>query len=125
MIIVFGGSYQGKLDFTLDKFKLNNNDVFVFTKDTKIDYTKKIMYGLEEYIFGAIDRNENPIEFFETNISKFSDKIIVCTDISCGIVPLNPVERLHRDNTGKVMQILCRNAEEVYRVFCGIGERIK
>ena len=125
MIVVFGGSYQGKLDFTLDKFCLTKDDVCILSEDAKIDFTKKILYGLENYISGAISRNENPIEFFETNIAKLDDKIIVCTDISCGIVPLDPIDRLHRDNTGKVMQILCRSANEVYRVFCGIGEKIK
>jgi adenosyl cobinamide kinase/adenosyl cobinamide phosphate guanylyltransferase len=72
-----------------------------------------------------VQRGDNPIEYITRNMDFFRDKIIICDDVSCGIVPLGKDLRLYRDNTGKIMQLLSRESDEVYRVFCGMGERLK
>ena len=55
----------------------------------------------------------------------FKDKIIICDDISEGIVPLKKEDRLWREVTGKLLQEISKEANEVYRVFCGIPMEIK
>ena len=106
MILVFGGAYQGKTAFVEKTLKFGKDEIFL-------------------YVLGSVERGENPIEYIQQNLPMFRDKIIICDDISCGIVPLGKDLRLYRDQVGKIMQILSREADEVYRIFCGIGEKIK
>ncbi len=124
MVVVFGGSYQGKTDFVKEKFGLSDEDIF-FCDDGFIDYSKKAIAHLEKFILYRIKKGESVFPYFEENKDKLSDKIIICDDICCGVVPIEKELRLYRDNLGKQMQIFCREASEVYRVYCGLGEKLK
>jgi adenosyl cobinamide kinase/adenosyl cobinamide phosphate guanylyltransferase len=53
------------------------------------------------------------------------NKILILDDISQGIVPMDPILRQWREATGRAMLYLSKEAKEVYRVFCGIGEKLK
>ena len=47
------------------------------------------------------------------------------TDVSQGIVPMDPALRVFREMNGRLMLRLAAEASEVHRVFCGIGKRVK
>ena len=51
--------------------------------------------------------------------------ILIGTDISKGIVPIGKTERLQRDVTGWLYQILASRAERVDRLWYGIAETLK
>lgn len=53
------------------------------------------------------------------------DKIVIARDISQGIVPIDSVQRAWREASGRAMMYLAGEAEEVYRVFCGLSEKLK
>ncbi len=53
------------------------------------------------------------------------DKIIICEDISRGLVPMDKLERAWRETNGRVVNAVAAEADEVYTVFCGIESRIK
>lgn len=53
------------------------------------------------------------------------DLILVSDEIGCGIVPVDPFERNYREAEGRIMTELAAEAEEVHRVVCGIGMRIR
>lgn len=125
MIVVFGGAYQGKTEFVKETFSVTNKDIFVCGEDISIEEDVKVIAHLERFIYACIKNKISPIKYFEENEKLFENKIIICDDICCGVVPLGKDMRLYRDNVGKQLQIFCRNAQSVYRVFCGIGERIK
>lgn len=125
MILVFGGAYQGKKEFVANKFGYKLDDMYQCSEKDEVDFSKDVITDLEAYILGAIRRDENPLVFVNSNKSKFRNKIIVITDVGSGIVPISKEQRLFRDNVGKITQILSRESEEVYRVFCGIGEKLK
>ena len=46
-------------------------------------------------------------------------------DISAGVVPMDPEVRRWREENGKFGRYLAENAEAVYRVFCGLEQRIR
>jgi adenosyl cobinamide kinase/adenosyl cobinamide phosphate guanylyltransferase len=54
-----------------------------------------------------------------------SDKILVCTDISCGIVPADPTQRAWREAAGRIASALSAASDEVVRLFCGIPTVLK
>ena len=51
------------------------------------------------------------------------NSIVICEDITCGIVPVDATDRKWREDAGRFMQALAKN-RDVYRVICGIGEKI-
>jgi adenosylcobinamide kinase/adenosylcobinamide-phosphate guanylyltransferase len=53
------------------------------------------------------------------------DEIIIFEDIFCGVVPADPESRKTREEKAKELTELAKSADAVYRVFCGIGTKIK
>ncbi|MGN0371423.1 MAG: bifunctional adenosylcobinamide kinase/adenosylcobinamide-phosphate guanylyltransferase [Enterocloster sp.] len=58
-------------------------------------------------------------------LEKRPDRILVTDEIGCGIVPLEPFERRYREQTGRICCELAKRAEQVWRISCGLGQRIK
>ena len=100
MIFVFGGAYQGKHDFAREKFNITDED-----------------------IVDVINVSEEHIEAIITASNR--QTVIIMNDISQGIVPMDAGERAYRESSGRAMIRLAKEADEVYRVFCGIGVKIK
>lgn len=53
------------------------------------------------------------------------ERILVTDEIGCGIVPEDPFERIYREETGRICCQLAAEARQVWRVCCGLGQRIK
>lgn len=53
------------------------------------------------------------------------DCVIICDEIGNGIVPIDGFEREYRERTGRTLVKLAEKAEEVIRVICGMGQKIK
>lgn len=53
------------------------------------------------------------------------DRILVTDEIGYGIVPIDPLERSYREETGRICCLAAKEADQVWRVCCGIGQRIK
>ena len=126
MILVFGGAYQGKEDYVLGEYKLREKDVYHCQMETMvIDFDKKVICNLEQFVFACIKEDISAQECLEDNIERMRDKIIICDDISQGIVPMDKTERAWREACGRCMTYLGSQADEVIRVFCGIGTKVK
>ena len=54
-----------------------------------------------------------------------ADSVVICEDIFCGVVPVDPEMRAWREATGRMMNELCRHADRVVRLFCGIPQVLK
>ena len=57
--------------------------------------------------------------------SRYKDTIVIADEIGNGIVPLDAFEREYREQTGRAEILLAKKADEVVRVICGIGQKIK
>ena len=126
MIFIFGGLYQGKLDYALTRFALTENDVFHCTEDSDNEpKNKKIIYELDKWILALTKNKMDVNKAIKQFIKNNPDVIIICNDISCGIVPLDPVQRKWREAAGRAAAVLAQNSTEVIRIFCGIPSQIK
>ncbi|MCL1912878.1 MAG: bifunctional adenosylcobinamide kinase/adenosylcobinamide-phosphate guanylyltransferase [Eubacteriaceae bacterium] len=125
MILVFGGSNQGKREFVQKQFGINRHDMFVCSDKQGISYDNQAIANFNDFVQWLLARGKDPVEYVQSNLHNFKDKIIIIEDITSGIVPLGKETRAYREYVGKVMQLFSRNADEVYRVFCGIGEKLK
>ncbi|MCE9655225.1 bifunctional adenosylcobinamide kinase/adenosylcobinamide-phosphate guanylyltransferase [Clostridium celatum] len=124
MILIFGGAYNGKLEFIKEKFEVSDDEIFYCT-DSKIDYSKKVISGFHKFTYSNVLNEINSLQYIKENMNLFQDKIIVCDEISSGIVPLKKEDRKWREETGRCLQFLSKESSSVYRVFCGIPTIIK
>ena len=125
MVLIFGGAYQGKVEFALEKFDLSEKDVFDCTDSEDIDYTCKVINNLDRRILGWVKDETEARDELDEVIEILRDKIIIVNDISQGVVPMEKELRAWREMVGRTMLYLSKEADEVYRVFCGIGQQIK
>ena len=51
--------------------------------------------------------------------------ILIADEVGNGIVPLDPFEREYRERLGRILIRAAELSEQVVRVICGIGQRIK
>ena len=124
MILIIGGAYQGKLNYAKERFKLTEEDISYCSLEEEPDFSKPCISGLHLFVVGAIQRGIDPIEYINSRMEILKSKIIICDDICSGIVPLEKENRLWRDNTGKILQLLARQSDEVIRLFSGIPQNL-
>lgn len=126
MIFIIGGSYQGKREYALETFHLTENDLFVCTDETtEIDFSKRVIASIDRFALGCVKRGEEPKEYWEKHMDKLAGSILISDDISCGVVPIDATIRAWREATGRANNYLAREADQVIRVFCGLGQVIK
>ena len=125
MVLIFGGAYQGKLEYALDKFNMTEKDVFHCKEEAALDLSFKVISNLENFVMGCVKEGLEAREILSEYGSALEDKIIIVTDISQGVVPIDPVQRSWREMVGRTMLYLGGKAEKVIRIFCGLGQEIK
>ena len=89
----------------------------------EINFSKTCIDRLEEYIYACIQKNMDPLEGLKQ--ADLRDKVLICMDMSCGVVPLGADMRQWRQTTGLVCQYLAARADSVHRIFCGLEQRLK
>ena len=108
MILIFGGAYQGKLGYALERFE-----------------KERITEGFDKWVLELVESGAD----VENEVLRFieikPDAVVICSDISCGVVPVDPVMRKWREAVGKALALLSKNSDEVIRLFCGIPARLK
>ena len=124
MVLVFGGAYNGKLDFVKEQFNVSEDDIF-YCGVNEIDFSKKVISGLHKFTYNNILKDISSLQYIKENINLFKDKIIISDEISSGIVPLKKEDRIWREETGRCLQYLSKESSCLYRIFCGIPTVIK
>lgn len=124
MVLIIGGAWQGKLDFAKETYALRTEDVFTCERG-EIDFSRRCIDRLEDFILSCVQSGKDPVAYFEENAHSWRDSILICRDISCGVVPMEAEMRLWRNETGRLCQYLAKRAERVSRIFCGLEQRLK
>lgn len=122
MDLIIGGAYQGKRDFVKNTLGIPEADIFTCT-DAHIDFSKPCIDRLEEFTLACVREEKDPLDILKAQ--DLSRKTVICMDVFCGVVPIDTELRLWRHTTGLVCQYLAKNADRVYRIFCGLEQRLK
>ena len=124
MKFITGGAYQGKLEYAKKMYP-------------DADWADGAGCSLQELLScGAVDHfhlfvrrwlqaGKTPQELTGEILDKNRDLIIVCDEIGCGLVPTDAFEREYRESAGRICTELVKHADEVYRVTCGEGVRLR
>ena len=126
MIFVIGGSYQGKRNFICETYRLNEEDFFVCTEETReIDFSKRVIEHIERFALGCIRRGEEPARYWREHAEQTENLILISDDVSCGVVPIDVTLRAWREASGRANNYLAGKSQRVWRVFCGLGQVLK
>ncbi len=112
MVLIVGGAYQGK-------------EAYARAYTEKEGRRERVVSHYETIIREQFLAGRDPVEELHALLSANPDICLVADEVGRGVVPLGKEERRVRDVIGRTLVEAAREANEVYRVTCGIGERIK
>lgn len=134
MKLIIGGAAQGKLAYAREQF---GEGRYLDGGCCKLEemYREKGVYDFQRWIqkqmqeapefFREEEKKEELLELCRSILKENREIILICNEVGCGLVPVEKRDRQYRDLVGEVCIWLAKEAEEVHRVICGIGRRIK
>ena len=125
MHLILGGKYMGKLQYARSLYGENATVCDLAGDPAEKMFDVRIVVNLQDGIRTMLEREIDARRFFETNLPRLADKILIGDEVGSGVVPLDPFERRWRDETGFIYQTLARRATIVDRVWAGLPERLK
>jgi len=125
MIFIFGGKYQGKTAYAINEYDGEHKICDLAKEGLSYMYEADIIKNVQDGVRQLLSEDIEPIAYFVQNMKSLEQKILVGTEIGCGIVPIDDQERIWRDETGRVYQLLAGKAQKVVRLWAGIPMTIK
>ena len=148
MDLIFGGAYQGKLNYVKETYNVSDKETYTCLREEDCETPEeclsaislvrsikmrsseekaeiKVINNLENFILACVRNNMEAVDYLKEHREEFKHMIMIVTDISQGIVPIDKELRAWREMTGRTMLYLAENAELVTRIFCGLPRRIK
>jgi len=135
MIVIVGGTAQGKLEYA--KKIIKSNPYIIDENYTSIEELRKadVINHFHEIIKRLMQEEEanKNLQASKKSVEEICFEIIqdnkqvciVCDEIGYGIVPIDAFQRAYRERTGRILCEIAKKADEVHRVVCGIGTKIK
>jgi len=137
MKFVIGGRAQGKRAYVLEKYHIKKEMVWdgVLPEASawdgalaEISARQRGTVVIDHFHVWVRNRMMDggcPEEEIGAFLDRCTDCILISDEIGNGIVPVEPFEREYRERVGRLHIRLAKRAEEVERVICGIGQKIK
>lgn len=127
MKLVIGGEAQGKLNYVLQNYRLERNAVWeaCLPDDEAQDNGSVVVNRFHEWVRNRLRDGGHPEEETASFLEREPDCVIISNEVGNGIVPVDAFEREYRERLGRILIDIAGRAEEVERVVCGIGQRIK
>lgn len=150
MEVYFGGAFQGKLEYVLEKkgcLKVADgagcslkdikdaqvlNHLHLYIK--RLTYKEGAAYNttVDDTITAddtiTVDTTAKTMpaaeiinDIYEAN----PDIILICDEVGGGIVPLKKEDRIYRETVGRALCCAVKKSDRVERVMCGIGQCLK
>jgi len=125
--LIIGGYAQGKLNYVLENNPLPNYQVYdgAIPAENKPCGETVIVNHFHLWVRNCILKKGCPEEEVLSFLKHYDNCIIISDEIGNGIVPVEPFEREYRERVGRILIMLADRADEVERVICGIGQKIK
>lgn len=127
MKLVIGGYAQGKLDYVRSKYHLQEDRVYdgCLPDGVLLQGGPVVLDHFHQWVKNRMSDGGCPEEEITSFLAHCPDCIIISDELGNGIVPADPFERDYRERVGRILIQIAGQAEEVERVICGIGQKIK
>ena len=126
MRLVIGGAYQGKKDWVMEHWAVKEEalaDGAIW--DGRTPRHPAAMNHFHLLVRRWMESGAEPEKETEVLLRDNPEIVIITDEIGSGIVPLDPAERQYREVHGRICCLLAAQADEMVRVFCGMGQKIK
>lgn len=150
MEVYFGGAFQGKLEYVLEKkgcLKVADgagcslkdikeaqvlNHLHLYIK--RLTYKEGAAYNTtvddtitaDDTIMADTTAKTMPAAEIINDIYEANpDIILICDEVGGGIVPLKKEDRIYREAVGRALCCAVKKSDRVERVMCGIGQCLK
>ena len=124
MQLFIGGAFQGKKEYMMQLTGVSEAEIL---QDPAVSETKTYR-AIDRYhlrIRRQLEQGQDPIRELERLLQAQPQIILLCDEVGMGIVPMEKTDRDYREAVGRTMCAAAAQAEAVYRVICGIGQKIK
>ena len=127
MKLIIGGYAQGKLNYVLQKNDIKISKIWdgEIPKDKDEQKDIVVINHLHHWIKSRIAKGGCPEEEIFAFVENYPDCVIISDEVGNGIIPIEAFEREYRERTGRMLVELAKKTEEVERVICRIGQKIK
>ncbi len=120
--LIVGGAYQGKRAFAQKQFALQAAD---FADGAVMELTQppvqKAVCNVSALVRRALEQGVSN----ETLLRLLAGKLVLCDEVGCGVVPIEPEQDRWREAVGRLCCDLAARADTVYWVRAGIAQQIK
>ena len=113
MILVIGGHASGKRAY-VEQLGYGPADFCCGPEEQG-----PVAYGIQDWVA------KDPAGAMDLLPALLEKQVVVCDEVGCGVVPVDPAARLMREQTGRLCQQLAKQAQKVVRLYCGILTVIK
>ena len=124
MKLVFGGAYQGKLTWAREIYGLSREQCHD-CREGLPQGPKECLYHLEAFSYACAKAGLDAVREMEDRRGLWQDSVLILRDIGSGVVPMDKTERAWREENGRLLRYLAKEAERVSRIFCGLEEHLK
>ncbi|WP_341302686.1 bifunctional adenosylcobinamide kinase/adenosylcobinamide-phosphate guanylyltransferase [Lysinibacillus sp. FSL H8-0500] len=130
MHIFIGGAYNGKTDYVM-RFYQPQQVVLIEGEIPKNVPACDVLVikNLETWLLAQqLEEDDRVIQTIVTRLQILAQQCtlaVIVTDMGRGVVPMDKQARLLRDTCGRLYQALFAEAEQIVRIWYGIGEQIK
>ena len=125
MHLIIGGAYQGKRAYAKERFGVREEEIFTCTEESGIVFGAPCIDRLEEVTLWCVRQGQDAGDIFRAHRAEWADSVLICADIFCGVVPIDPTERAWREEAGRFYGRISARAEKVFRMFCGLSLELK
>lgn len=122
MVLLIGGAYQGKTAYAKQTYGLRDADIFTCEGEA-LNLSVPCLRHLERFARACVRAGKEPADVLAG--LDLRGKILICEDISCGVVPMDAEVREWREAVGRMNAALAARADTVTRMFCGLPMELK
>lgn len=124
--LVIGGYAQGKLAYVKQQFDLSEYEQYDRVLPVSGTGGKNILIDhLHLWVKKQLEEQNDPETALRTFLEKQTNWILISDEVGNGIVPMDTLEREYRERAGRMLITVAQQADEVIRVVCGIGQKLK
>ncbi len=122
--LIIGGAFQGKIEYVKRNYP-NLTWCDGETCDLDVVWGAEGILHLEAWIRRWMQAGREPVPLAKHLLEKSPNRVIVCTEIGYGLVPVDPFDRRYREAVGRICTELGESAVQIERIVCGIPTVIK
>lgn len=117
MILIVGGIAQGKLEYVKRVLEVDETQI---SWDAEAACFTKVFAGCSDWVRRCLAERKDPDAEMNELLRQNPEVVLIFDEVGCGVVPIQPEERIWRECVGRMTCRIAKSAKRVERILCGI-----